>query len=37
LHAAASSAGITPILEAQNRTLTEFSRELAKAIQSLPR
>jgi len=36
-HAAASSAGITPILEAQNRTLTEFSRELAKAIQSLPR
>ena len=36
-HAAASSAGIAKILEAQNRTLTEFSRELAKAIQSLPR
>jgi len=36
-HAAASSAGITPILEAQNRTLTDFSRELAAAIQSLPR
>jgi hypothetical protein len=36
-HAAASSAGITPILEAQNQTLTDFSRELAAAIQSLPR
>jgi len=35
--AAASSAGIAPILEAQNRTLTDFSRELAKAIQALPR
>jgi len=36
-HTAASSAGITPILDAQNRTPTEFSRELAKAVQSLPR
>ena len=36
-HAAASSAGITQILDAQNQTLTEFSRELAAAIQSLPR
>jgi uncharacterized lipoprotein YmbA len=36
-HAAASSAGISKTLDAQNQTLTEFSRELAKAIQSLPR
>ena len=36
-HVAASSAGITKVLDAQNRTLTEFSRELAKAIQSLAR
>jgi uncharacterized lipoprotein YmbA len=36
-HTAASSAGITQILDAQNQTLTEFSRELAAAIQSLPR
>ena len=35
-HAAASSAGITKILDTQNQTLTEFSRDLAKAIQSLP-
>jgi uncharacterized protein len=36
-HVAASSAGITQILDAQNQTLTDFSRELAAAIQSLPR
>ena len=36
-HAAASSAGTTKTLDAQNQALSEFSRELAKAIQSLPR
>jgi len=35
--AAAASAGITQILEAQNQTLTDFSREVATAIQALPR
>jgi uncharacterized lipoprotein YmbA len=32
-HAAAPSPGITGILKAQNRTLTEFSREIAGAVQ----
>ena len=35
--ATAASAEITKILDAQNQTLTEFSRELAKAVQALPR
>jgi len=34
-HAAASSTGLTGVVDAQNRTLTEFSREIATAIQSL--
>ena len=36
-HAAAPSAGVTGLIEGQNRTLTEFSREIAKAIQSWKR
>jgi len=31
------SMGASGVVEAQNRTLTEFSREIAAAIQSLPR
>jgi uncharacterized lipoprotein YmbA len=34
-HATASSTGLTGMVDAQNRTLTEFSREIAAAIQSL--
>jgi len=34
-HAAAAAAGLTGMVDAQNRTLTEFSREIAAAIQSL--
>ena len=37
LKAPVSSAGAAGVVEAQNRTLTEFSREIATAIQSLPR
>jgi uncharacterized lipoprotein YmbA len=36
-HAKSPSAGLAGILDAQNRTLTEFSREIAKTIQSLHR
>lgn len=35
IHAAVPSAGIKALAGAQNRTLTEFSREIAKAIKSL--
>jgi len=35
-HASVPSTGTTGIVEAQNRTLTEFSSEIASAIQSLP-
>jgi hypothetical protein len=31
------SMGASGVVEAQNQTLTEFSREIAAAIQSLPR
>jgi len=34
-HASVPSTGTTGIVEAQNRTLTEFSREIVAAIQSL--
>ncbi len=34
-HAAVSSTGTADVVDAQNRTLTEFSREIASAIQSL--
>jgi len=34
-HAKASSTGLTGMVDAQNRTLAEFSREIATAIQSL--
>ena len=34
-YAKVSSTGITGMVDAQNRTLTEFSREIASAIQSL--
>lgn len=34
-HMAVPSTGATGVVEAQNRTLTEFSREIATAIQSL--
>ncbi len=37
LHAVVPSAGATGAVDAQNRILTEFSRELATAIQSLHR
>ncbi len=36
-HAAVPSTGATGAIDAQNRTLTEFSREIATAIQSLHR
>jgi len=34
-HAKAASTGLTGMVDAQNRTLTEFCREIASAIQSL--
>lgn len=34
-HASVPSTGTTGVVDAQNRTLTEFSREIATAIQSL--
>ena len=36
-HTKSPSAGLTGILDAENQTLTEFSREIAKTIQSLHR
>jgi uncharacterized lipoprotein YmbA len=36
-HASSQSRGLTGVIDAQNKTLTEFSREIAAAIRSLHR